>query len=306
MSGAPPHVTVFTDGAARGNPGPAAIGVVALDGERELGRVSRAIGTTTSNVAEYQGLIASLELAVELGARSVLVKTDSQLLARQWTGEYRIRARYLQLLHARARQLAGGFASVRVEHVSREANRRADQLCNQALDRELAGAVPRAAVAAAPASGTASCGDRLAIFIDSTARGNPGPAAVGAVALRDGCEVGAASRAIGTATDNAARYHALVAGLELAAQLGDRHLEIHTDSELLVRQWSGQYKVRAPHLKSLHARARQLAGGFSSVCLRQLPRGQNLRAEALCRQALGGAGSQCPGAGAGGDSTPLV
>ena len=136
----PGHLIVSCDGASRGNPGPAGIGAQITD-ERGaiLGEVARGIGETTNNVAEYTAVIEGLALAKELGARSVTLRSDSQLLINQLTGRYRVKAPHLQPLHRRARSLAAGFERVSFEHVPREENIEADRLANEGVDRWLAG-----------------------------------------------------------------------------------------------------------------------------------------------------------------------
>lgn len=136
MDAAPLRVTVHIDGASRGNPGAAAAGVVVADAAdgvviHESGVF---LGHATNNVAEYRGLLAGLEAAAALQAGEVELFSDSQLLVRQMTGEYRVRNAGLKPLHARARQLAGGFARCRFRHIPREENTRADALANQALN----------------------------------------------------------------------------------------------------------------------------------------------------------------------------
>lgn len=132
-----------TDGAARGNPGPASIAYVLTDGH---GRVrcehAQAIGQATNNEAEYRALIAGMERALAEGAGSLVVRSDSQLLVRQMQGRYQVRSDNLLPLFQQARALAGRFVSVTFEHVGREANQRADQLANHALDGKLNGDVP--------------------------------------------------------------------------------------------------------------------------------------------------------------------
>ncbi|MDI6711773.1 MAG: ribonuclease HI family protein [Anaerosomatales bacterium] len=126
---------LHADGAARGNPGPAAIGVVVTDSDgAELKAFGEAIGVATNNVAEYRALIAGLQAARDLGIDSLRVRLDSELLVRQMTGAYRVKSAHLKPLHELARTLASTFADVRFEHVPRSENARADALCNQALD----------------------------------------------------------------------------------------------------------------------------------------------------------------------------
>ena len=131
-------VVVYSDGGARGNPGPAAIGAVVLDPSTDppatLASVSRRIGVTTNNVAEYEALIAGLEAAAPFGARSVRVRADSQLLIRQLEGRYKVKHAGLRPLHARASALLAGYENVDLMHVPREQNTVADALVNAALD----------------------------------------------------------------------------------------------------------------------------------------------------------------------------
>ena len=128
-------MTVYTDGAARGNPGPAGIGVVVLGtGGRLLAEVGLGIGTATNNVAEYRAAIEGLRRARELGAVDVLLRSDSKLLVEQLAGRFKVRNPRLAELHAQVRELAASFRSIRYEHVPRELNRAADRLANVGVD----------------------------------------------------------------------------------------------------------------------------------------------------------------------------
>jgi ribonuclease HI len=133
-------VVVHTDGAARGNPGPAGIGVqiTSVDGD-VLAEIAEGLGETTNNVAEYTAAIRGLERAAELGATAVTLRTDSQLLVNQLTGVYRVKTPHLQPLHRRLRSLAAGFDRVTYEHVPRARNADADRLANEGVDAWLAG-----------------------------------------------------------------------------------------------------------------------------------------------------------------------
>ncbi len=127
--------TVFTDGASRGNPGPASIGAVVynVSGE-EVHTVSRRLGRATNNEAEYQAVIAGLEAALGLGGGSVDLRMDSQLIVRQLEFRYRVRNARLRPFFERVVELRRQFESFKVTHVPREQNKRADQLANLALD----------------------------------------------------------------------------------------------------------------------------------------------------------------------------
>ena len=128
-------VTLFTDGGARGNPGPAAYGYVLEDEDGSvLAAHGERIGVATNNVAEYRALIAGLEKALELGLDEVGVVSDSELLVKQMTGEYRVKNEALQELSEEASRLARKLRKVSYTAVRREHNELADRLVNEALD----------------------------------------------------------------------------------------------------------------------------------------------------------------------------
>ena len=123
------------DGGSRGNPGPAAYGVVIRDGKGEIvARLKKYIGQSTNNVAEYFGLIAALDYAQNHGIRALRVESDSELMVKQMRGQYKVKSEDLRPLFERAHKMAQTFESFRIEHVYREQNRDADALVNQALD----------------------------------------------------------------------------------------------------------------------------------------------------------------------------
>ena len=132
-------VIVHVDGGARGNPGPAAVAAVAStpDGD-ELAERKLYIGEATNNIAEYRALLLGLELARDLGADEIEVINDSELIARQIGGEYRVKHAGLKPLFAQATSELRGFDRWAVRSVRREQNTRADELVNEALDEALA------------------------------------------------------------------------------------------------------------------------------------------------------------------------
>lgn len=128
-------IILFTDGASRGNPGLAAIGVVIADEQRnEIEAFGEAIGNATNNEAEYRALLRGLERARQ-HSDTIEIRTDSELLARQLNGAYRVRAANLQPLHAQAQRALAQFKRATIAIIPRELNGRADQLANAALDR---------------------------------------------------------------------------------------------------------------------------------------------------------------------------
>jgi ribonuclease HI len=132
---APQKLVLHVDGGARGNPGPAAIGVVIADAEGVvLDEVAERIGVATNNVAEYRAVIRGLERAAALGADEVEIIGDSELIAKQLNGLYRVKHAAMKPLHEQARAALGRFGAWRIRTVPRAQNAHADSLVNQALD----------------------------------------------------------------------------------------------------------------------------------------------------------------------------
>ena len=129
------RVTIWVDGASRGNPGRAAMGVIIKDERGELmARISRRIGTTTNNQAEYRAIIAALEKAIELGATHVVINSDSELVVKQLNGRYRVKNAHLKPLYQKIKQLQSSLEEFTITHIPREQNKEADRLANKALD----------------------------------------------------------------------------------------------------------------------------------------------------------------------------
>ncbi len=130
-----PYMILQSDGAARGNPGPASYGAVAMDPETgEIFCMGRAIGSTTNNVAEYQGIVEALRMAHQFGARRILLEADSELLIKQLMGTYKVRAEHLKPLYEESVKLLNALEGYELRHIPREQNTMADQLANRALD----------------------------------------------------------------------------------------------------------------------------------------------------------------------------
>jgi ribonuclease HI len=129
-----PDLIVAIDGASRGNPGKAAIGVVIQRDGAPVREIAESIGIATNNIAEYRALLRGLEEAEALGARRVRVQSDSELLVKQLKGEYKVRNAALAALHREGLARLRRFDHVWITHVPREANAAADALANRALD----------------------------------------------------------------------------------------------------------------------------------------------------------------------------
>ena len=143
------RVVIRTDGAARGNPGPASSGAVIIDASRPgalnpdappVAVISRPLGIQTNNYAEYTGVILALEKATALGAREVDLVLDSMLIVEQLTGRWKVKHPAIKPLAARAQALLAGFERWSIRHERREFNRQADALANLALDDPAAAA----------------------------------------------------------------------------------------------------------------------------------------------------------------------
>jgi ribonuclease HI len=131
---------------------------------------------------------------------------------------------------------------------------------------------------------------KLVVNVDGGARGNPGPAAIGAVVQdADGAVLEERGERIGTATNNVAEYRALLLGIERARELGANEVELVGDSELIVRQVKGEYKVKDATLRELHGEVRRALRPFGSWSIRHVRREQNAEADRLVNQVLDGA-----------------
>ncbi len=139
----PRRCEVYVDGASRGNPGPAGVGVVLTDGtSKPACERFWYIGETTNNVAEYLAVVYALQEALQAGYTVVAVKTDSELLVRQMNGQYRVRDMRLRVFHDLARHLVNGFARCEIKHIPRTQNARADRLAGLAVKQRASSVRP--------------------------------------------------------------------------------------------------------------------------------------------------------------------
>jgi ribonuclease HI len=151
---APAHYLVaHSDGGARGNPGPAGYGVVIQDESgKKVAHLSEYLGHQTNNFAEYQGLIAALEYAIQHGPKALKLISDSELLVRQIKGIYKVKNAVLQDLHGRAKELIAQLEWFQIGHALREHNRDADRLANEAMDKGMGRVSVQVARAPSPAN----------------------------------------------------------------------------------------------------------------------------------------------------------
>ncbi len=126
---------IYIDGASRGNPGPAGVGVIIYDEKKKLvDELCEYIGKTTNNVAEYQALLIALERARSLGAETLAIYSDCELLVRQMAGEYRVKDKTLKNLYQMARGNLKNFRKVDIRYIARGRNKRADRLANKGIN----------------------------------------------------------------------------------------------------------------------------------------------------------------------------
>jgi len=127
--------TLFIDGASRGNPGDAGIGVLIYDiNHRCVEKISQYIGKATNNVAEYTALTTALIEALILGFREIEIKSDSELLVRQLRGRYKVKSNNIKILYLLAKHLIRGYKKVEIDYIRREQNKQADRLANEAIN----------------------------------------------------------------------------------------------------------------------------------------------------------------------------
>lgn len=133
---------LFSDGAARGNPGPAGIGVIIKQGGKTLLEAAEYLGKTTNNIAEYLALIRGLEESLLLGIKTLTAYSDSELLVKQLNGEYRVKNEGLSPLYHHVKSLSKKFTSLSICYLARGENRAADKLANQGIDQHCVAGSP--------------------------------------------------------------------------------------------------------------------------------------------------------------------
>lgn len=128
------QLVIYTDGASRGNPGPAGAGVVILDGKKKIKEISKYLGETTNNIAEYSAVVIALEEALALKADEVVIKLDSELAAKQLNGEYKVKDQEIRKLFEKVLGILRVFKRFEVRHIERAKNKEADKLANKAIN----------------------------------------------------------------------------------------------------------------------------------------------------------------------------
>lgn len=127
-------IALYTDGASRGNPGPAGIGIVVKSGRKKIREIYKYLGEATNNIAEYNAVICALEEAINLKAEEVIVNLDSELVVKQLNGEYKVKDQNMKELFEKTIGLFKNFKRFEIRHIPREKNKEADKLANKAIN----------------------------------------------------------------------------------------------------------------------------------------------------------------------------
>ena len=316
------HLLLQFDGGSRGNPGLGGSGSVLFVKEptgekKELWSKASFIGATgiTNNLAEYYGLIEGLKQAVQLRVRSLEIEGDSQLVINQLRGDYKIKSKNLISIYEKAMELLKEIPNAVFSHIPRSQNKRADELSNIAMDHMATRAVTKRIVPSSTdtkefdkyMTGISShvedvlekeeqsaASKHFLLRFDGGSRGNPGLGGAGSVLYvksPDGStakELWSKSSFLGSSgvTSNVAEYCGLIEGLKQAVQMSAQSLEVQGDSELVINQLRGVYKVRHKTLQSLHLTAKSLLDQIPAVALSHIPRASNQRADSLSNIAM--------------------
>ncbi|MBI4720167.1 MAG: ribonuclease HI family protein [Chitinivibrionia bacterium] len=191
--------------------------------------------------------------------------------------------RFLDLIESLRRGEALHRAAEKASVSSEELDRQLDS-----IGRVLSAAAYRASESASREAGKAVA--KAIVYADGASRGNPGEAACAAVVYDErSIEIKSRAKRLGRATNNVAEYRGVILALELARELGAARIALRLDSELVVKQLNGAYKVKHPGLKPLYEHARMLLSGFARVTIEHVPREKNARADELANAALDGA-----------------
>ncbi len=287
---------VYLDGASRGNPGESGIGILIITADDNREEIKEYIGKNTNNEAEYKALVKALGCLAERKISSAKIHTDSQLIANQINGLWKIKNPKLAKLNQKAKNLLSIFSSLEIKHIPRKQNLEADKLANQAIDgykeavkvdsilkpqenllykptvEPLLTDIPQQKI--------------TEVYLDGASRGNPGESGIGILIITADGSREEIKEYIGKNTNNEAEYKALVKALGCLAERKISSAKIYTDSQLIANQINGLWKIKNPRLAKLNQKAKNLLSIFSSLEIKHIPREQNLEADRLANQAI--------------------
>lgn len=284
------------------------------------------LGNVTINEAEYITLVTALECAKSLGVQHIKAHGHNQLILKQMEGINRVNSPTLKEYYNKAIELSKEFASFQISHINKKSNRRAAGLAKEAMvdtnmqdattnilerdsdnepsdgmskNKQLKSLENFAPATTPPSfdaddvssvpSGSISPDKTYVLRFDGGSRGNPGTSGVGMVLYDtdDGAEIWSGYQYLGeTNTNNEAEYMGLITGLQCAKSLGIQHIVVQGDSQLILRQVEGKYKVNSPNLKEYYNEAVQLSKEFASFHTSHIERARNSRADELANLAM--------------------
>lgn len=253
--------------------------------------------------AEYRGLVDGLQFLYDRGVRRLVLQSDNEVLLKQLNGNFKVRKENLERLYWAAINLKESFTLFELNSINSTENSRAVNLARTAVATKLSRGLekgthkkagvegPSLGVSARDGSGAYQFkpDKEYLLRFDGGARGNPGIAGVGMVIYdaSDNSELWCGWKFIkGTATNNEAEYIGLMVGLKCAKSLGVKRLHVEGDSDLVVKQINGRYKIGAGRLKPLHKACKSLMSEFQSCSIQHIPRANNKRADELANQAM--------------------
>eukprot|EP00584_Thalassiosira_punctigera_P024493 CAMPEP_0172576600 /NCGR_PEP_ID=MMETSP1067-20121228/137807_1 /TAXON_ID=265564 ORGANISM="Thalassiosira punctigera, Strain Tpunct2005C2" /NCGR_SAMPLE_ID=MMETSP1067 /ASSEMBLY_ACC=CAM_ASM_000444 /LENGTH=399 /DNA_ID=CAMNT_0013369275 /DNA_START=290 /DNA_END=1486 /DNA_ORIENTATION=- len=299
-------------GRSRGNNGNAGSGMVLYDTEgSELWCGHQSLGEITSNEAIYETLVTALQCALTLGVQRITAQGSSELVHRQMDGTYRVKKPSLKEYHGKAMSLSREFASFRIERAESSLNKRAVELAKKAIAMQSINTlehnhamasrdedesnIEKTSPSPSPNAdvsldlGSISPERTYVLRFDGGSRGNPGTAGSGMVLYdgEDGSELWSGYQYLGDKkTNNEAEYMALITGLRCARSLGVENIVVQGDSQLILRQIEGKYKVKSLSLKDYYKEALSLSREFASFHTSHIERARNARADELANIAM--------------------
>lgn len=301
-------------GKSRGSAGNAGSGMALFDSEgSELWWGHQQHGGASANEVDYISLVTGLKCALSLGVQRITALGCNALVFRQMEGECKVKKPSLKSYYDQAISLSKEFPSFEMKLVEKSLNERAVRLAKSAVDMQSADmSYPvrhltildedksqRGGFTSDSSSNTVvnvsldpvsiSPEKTYVMRFDGGSRGNPGSAGAGMVIYdgEDGCEIWSGCQYIGARnTNNEAEYMGLITGLQCALSLGVKNVVVQGDSQLILRQIGGEYKVKSPSLKPYHEQAVTLANKFASFQTSHIERARNARADELANEAM--------------------
>ncbi|HUT04665.1 MAG TPA: ribonuclease HI family protein [bacterium] len=274
----PAHI--YVDGGSHDNPGPSAIAflIKSSDEKTTIAKKAKYIGRATNNIAEYTAVLEALSRAHELGIRTILVRSDSDLVVKQLSGRYRVKNPKLRDLYLTCKQKIEEFDKFRIEHIPRDRNKEADKMVQGVIKARLK------KVSAAPKSGFKPDG---IIYVAGGSKGVFGHAAAAFVIVTpDNKVLAISSRYVGARSPNIAEYAAIYLAAKKARSLGLAKLLIRSNNDLVVKQLAGQFAVKSESLKKPYSECIKALESFGKFAMQTISRDSNKVARRMVSETI--------------------